>query len=168
MRQPRQKNQIGLVRLRLRRRTGTPRLLPRVPTLPLDEVEPDGEPVEPGTGAVPRDGDQQESFEGYEQRAVEFMSAYARPAGGGEEGEWWDEVEPLLSARAREDYASVDPGVVAFTKVSGTPVVIPTDAPRDLLMVVSVPTDAGDYFVEMETTPSGIYVTRLVPPERDQ
>lgn len=126
-------------------------------------VEPEGEPVEPGAAAVPRDKKQQERFATYEQVALDFVAAYARPVAADEDS-WWDTVKPLLSSRVREDYEQVDPATVTFTKATGPAVVVPVDAPSDLVMIVSVPTDAGDLQVEMETTPTGIYVTRLVLP----
>lgn len=126
-------------------------------------VEPSGEPIATDAPAPPRDKRQAAQYEEYESVATDVMTAFARPPES-ERAIWWDNVAPYLSERSRDDYQRVDPATVPFTTLAGPALVVPTDAPSDLLMVVLVPTDAGDYRVEMETDSAGIHVTRIVPP----
>lgn len=95
--------------------------------------------------------------------AAAFMRAFARPAPGVSQASWWAAVAPFLSAQAARDYSGTDPAEVPFTRLTGRPVELPTDAPTDLLRAVKVPTDAGDYLVELQTSEAGLQVTRVVP-----
>jgi len=115
------------------------------------EPEPTSSPAEPPRRAS------------YEDVAVQFLRAFARPPAGVESQAWWADVEPLLTDQAAHDYAGVDPRNVPFTKVTGPAVLIASDAPAQLLTIAQVPTDAGDYLVEMTTGPEGVHVARATP-----
>lgn len=95
------------------------------------------------------------------------MEAFARPAGDVDEAAWWDPVRSFMTAQAATDYEGIDPAQVPFSRVTGSPAVIATDAPTALLTAVLVPTDAGDYIVELTSTEQGLKVSRVVPPARD-
>ena|GEM_PF-2216517 len=142
--------------------SGTPS--PAVSELPastVDEGEVEGEVVDPTAAAVPRDAAQGERFARYERAAVDFLTIFARPAAGVSTEAWWAGVRPLLSEVAVAAYEGTDPGSVPFTAVTGAAVIVPTDAPADLLMVARVETDAGFYRVEMTTGPDGIRTSRV-------
>lgn len=126
----------------------------------LGEVE--GEPVDPTAAAIPRDAAQASRFELYAQAASAFLVAFARPADG-DQALWWGRVGPLLADTAQDAYDGVDARYVPFTAVTGPAVILPSDAPSNLLMVARVPTDAGWYRVEMTTVPEGIRVSRATP-----
>lgn len=87
--------------------------------------------------------------------------AFARPPEPIDAASWWQRLSPLLAARARQDYTGTDPAAVAYTALTGPPVLVPTDAPRDLLAVVVVPTDAGPWRVELERDADGWHTTRI-------
>ena len=87
--------------------------------------------------------------------------AFARPPEPIDPARWWQRLSPLLAARARQDYTGTDPAAVAFTALTGPGVVVATDAPRDLLGVVVVPTDAGPWRIELERDGAGWHATRI-------
>ena len=87
--------------------------------------------------------------------------AFARPPEPIDATLWWERVSPLLASRARADYSGTDPAAVAFTALTGPAVVVATDAPRDLLAVVVVPTDAGPWRIELERDGAGWRATRI-------
>lgn len=99
----------------------------------------------------------------YEHEAVAFMAAFARPTSSVTEEQWWSKVSAHLSEAAAADYSGTDPQLVPFARVTGPPVIIPTDAPTGLLVAVRISTDAGPYRVEMQSGPEGIRVTRAIP-----
>lgn len=129
------------------------------------DVSPEDIPIATDAPVQPRDRTEKKRFADYEKVAVEFMSDFARPGEGVDQKKWWAKVEPHLAERTRPDYEAIDPSVVPFTKVTGDAWVVPTDAPAHLLTAVRVPTDTGEYIVEMETDQTGIRVTYLVPPD---
>lgn len=129
------------------------------------DVSPEDIPIATDAPVQPRDKAEKERFAVYEEAAVEFMSDFARPGEGVDQKEWWAKVEPHFAERTRPDYEAVDPSVVPFTKITGDAWVVPTDAPAHLLTAVRVPTETGEYIVEMETDQTGIRVTYLVPPD---
>ena len=128
-----------------------------------DPVEPEGTPVAPTEAVIPRDQKDKARLATYEQAAVAFLQAFSRPALSVTETQWWAKVRPHFSPSAAEVYSGTDPQMVPFTTVTGPAVILPTDAPRDLLILARVPTDAGYYRVEMETGVSGIRITRATP-----
>lgn len=94
------------------------------------------------------------------------MTAFARPTGAVDDAAWWAKVSAFMTAQAAADYEGIDPAQVPFTRLTGPAVVVPTDAPADLLTAVRVPTDVGDYVVELTTTEAGLQISRVVPPTR--
>jgi hypothetical protein len=81
---------------------------------------------------------------------------------------WWAGVKSFLSPQAAADYEGVDPTAVPYTKIIGPAVVVPLEGPTDLITAVQIPTDAGIYMVYLETTETGLWVTRLQPPQQGQ
>ncbi|WP_187289472.1 hypothetical protein [Xylanimonas cellulosilytica] len=129
----------------------------------VDEGEHEGDVVDPTAAAVPRDATQRARFATYEQAAVDFLTVFARPAAGVTREQWWSKVSPHLDEVAVDAYEGTDPATVPFTTVTGPAVILPTDAPADLLMLARVPTDVGFYRVEMTTSPDGIRISRVTP-----
>lgn len=121
-----------------------------------------GTPVPSTAPATARTPAQAALFARYKKAAVKFMTAFARPPAS-TSNRWWATVRPLLSDEAAEAYSGTDPQLVPFTRVTGPPAVIPTDAPASLLTAVRIPTDAGLYLVELQTGPDGMRVTRAIP-----
>lgn len=128
-----------------------------------EDVEHDGSADPQDAPLPPRDEDQAAEFEEYEQVAVAFLEAYARPEPSVSEEQWWAGVQVLLAEPAQADYAGVDPQEVPFTAVTGEPQMVPVEAPAHVLRLVRVPTDAGDYLVSLQTDEDGITVTRITP-----
>lgn len=102
----------------------------------------------------------------YIAAAAAFMKAFARPSGSVSAERWWQEVKPLLSRQAAQDYAGTDPGNVPFTKVTGTPQMISVTSSSQAygLAVVRVDTDAGSYLVTLRTEWGSIVVVSATPP----
>jgi hypothetical protein len=94
----------------------------------------------------------------YEDVAVRFLEAFARPDARVTAGEWWARVEPMLTEQGAVDYAGTDPRNVPFTRVTGPARLVPSAAPAELLTVALVPTDGGTFRVEMSTGPDGVRV----------
>lgn len=134
------------------------------PTVSPADPEPDGSPLPSTAVAKPRGQAQAARFARAMRTATAFMKAFARPSTQTGDATWWSQVKPYLSAQAAADYEGTDPRSVPFTRITGPVSVIPTDAPADLLTAVRVPTDAGDYVVELRTTATGMEVARAVPP----
>lgn len=103
----------------------------------------------------------------YQDVAVRFLDAFARPAAGVTAGEWWARVEPMLTEQGAADYTSTDPRHVPFTHVTGPARLVPSGAPAELLTIALVPTDGGTYRVEMTTSADGVRVA-LAAPEEEQ
>lgn len=131
-------------------------------------AEPDGTTVAPAATAAPRNKPEAATFKAAASTATAFMKAFARPGGAVDEAAWWNAVRSFMTDQAATDYEGVDPAQVPFSRVTGAPAVIPTDAPAALLTAVRVPTDAGDYVVELTSTEQGLKVSRVVPPVRGQ
>ena len=108
-------------------------------------------------------GEQSTVRAGAAAKAVAFMQAFARPAVDVSATAWWANVRSHLSVSAAADYEGTDPANVPFTTVTGPPVTVPVEAPEELVVAVRVPTDGGDYLVEVATTPTGQWVTRATP-----
>lgn len=94
--------------------------------------------------------------------ATDALTAYARrdlayP-------EWFAQLEPYLHPSAVDAYATVDPSNIPEIVVTGTAETAGTSS--DTYAVVSVPTSAGDYTVELRRDdPSANWgVTRFQPP----
>lgn len=98
-------------------------------------------------------------------RALDALTLFARPQTP--RGQWWSELEPLLSEQARTDYLGVDPAQVPVTKVTGPPKVVDLDTA--MLAIVHIPTDAGLYAVTLSRSDEDPdwRVESLVPPESD-
>lgn len=99
----------------------------------------------------------------YEDVAVRFLEAFARPDTRVTAEEWWARVEPMLTEQGAADYAGTDPRNVPFTRVTGPAQLVPSGAPDELLTVALVPTDAGTFRVEMSTGPDGVHVALAAP-----
>lgn len=132
-----------------------------VPPAPQRDLEGEGTPLTPSAPALAHTPAEQDLFDRYTAAAAAALRAFARPQQGVTPRAWWAAVKPYLSEQATADYAGTDPRQVPFTKVTGAGVILPTDAPAHLLRVALVPTDAGDYLVEMSTDPTGIRITRI-------
>ena len=148
----------------------TPPTHPSVATGPLAPVAPgdedSGAVLPPSAAATPRTAAQAALWSTATTKAVTFMTAFARPRTPGATQTWWLEVKPFLSAQAAADYAGTDPTAVPFNTVTGPAVVVPVDAPDSLVIAVRVPTDAGPYLVEIETTDTGQRVSRATPSDQ--
>ncbi len=148
---------------------GTPSVAPTSSAPPASaagdaQVDAAGTPLLPAATSSPRAGKQSARFKTAAATATAFMRAFARPAPPLDQSAWWAKVEVFMSPLAAADYQDTDPAAVPFDRVTGRAAVMPTDAPSDLLTAVKVPTDAGDYIVELQTTETGMQVTRAVPP----
>lgn len=93
------------------------------------------------------------------------MTLFARPGLSAED--WWADLEPLLSAKAQQDYLYVDPARVPVTAVTGKGRLV--ELGTELVAIVHVPTDAGLYAVTVsrsEEAPEWV-ADRITPPEPD-
>lgn len=132
---------------------------------PAGADEHDGSALAPSATAAARGPAQTARFKLATTTATAFLTAFARPAGANvDEGKWWATVRSFLTDQAAADYQGIDPSQIPYTRITGRSAVIPTDAPADLLTAVRVPTDAGDYVVELTITERGMQVSRVVPP----
>jgi len=131
---------------------------------PVEPVEPEGTPVNPAAPATPASPAQAAQWSHAVARATSFMRAFARPPSSVDAATWWAGVKPYFSEQAAQDYADTDPSNVPFTTVTGPAAVVPTGAPDFLVIAVRVPTNVGDYLVELRTTDTGQWVTRATPP----
>ena len=97
--------------------------------------------------------------------AEKTMRLFARPDRPADA--WWADLEPLLSAQARQDYYGVDPARVPVTAVTGPARLVPLDT--ELVAIAHIPTDAGLYAVTLSRTPQAPawMVERITPPEAD-
>jgi hypothetical protein len=128
------------------------------PAPPLPRQDPSTPELEPANGPSTAP-----SRPRYEDVAVQFLRAFARPQDDVDDRVWWAGVKPLLTEQAAHDYAGVDPRNVPFTDVTGPAVLVESEAPAHLLTIAQVPTDAGTYLVEMTTGPEGVRVARATP-----
>lgn len=99
--------------------------------------------------------------------ASDAARAFARPSPATTQQQWWARLRPLIAPSAVENFEHVDAQRVPFTKITARPRLEPTAAPETLLTLVRVPTDAGDYAVEVEDAEDGPGVTAIYP-WRDQ
>lgn len=95
------------------------------------------------------------------------VARFARPVRG-DGRQWWAALEPLLTPRARVDFASVDPRNVPLTAVTGRAHLV--DESSAYVAKVMVPTDAGAYLVVLSRTGAGAawLADDLVPPDRQR
>lgn len=95
--------------------------------------------------------------------AIDATSAFAQPDLS--QDEWFEELEPYLTADAAESHSFTDPANVPVSDVTGPGELI--DDTSAYLGVVSVPTDAGDYHVTVvrEDGESEWLVSELTPAE---
>ena len=97
--------------------------------------------------------------------AQRAMTAFARPAI--DDGQWFEELAPLLTPAARSAYTGTDPAEVPARAVTGPGRA--EESPSAFLAYVVVPTDVGDYrlmlsrpaadaewLVETITAPDGV------------
>lgn len=75
--------------------------------------------------------------------AARAMELYARP--DVTQKEWADDLAPLMTAQAKEDYSFVEPVSIAATSVTGPATIVEEPSPK--VVHVSVPTDVGTYTV---------------------
>ena len=100
--------------------------------------------------------------------AADAARAFARPSPATTQQQWWARLRPLIATSAVENFEHVDAQRVPFTKITARPRLEPTAAPETLLTLVRVPTDAGDYAVEVEDAEDGLGVTAIYPwPDQD-
>lgn len=78
---------------------------------------------------------------------------------------WWAELEPLLSQKAAQDYANVDPANVPVQLITGPGKIV--DDTSAYVAQVAVPTNAGEYILLMMRKQGGDpwLVERFQPPE---
>jgi hypothetical protein len=95
--------------------------------------------------------------------AGEVMECFARPSLDHET--WWADLEPLLSAEARDDYSFVDPRNVPASSVTGPAVLV--DDTSAYIAVVEVPTDVGVYTLTLSRLHGDApwSTERIVPPD---
>lgn len=130
----------------------------------LPDPDPDGgTPLPPSSTATARNAAQATQWAAAVAQATDFMAAFARPAPTVDAVTWWQHVTPFLTDQATSDYAGTDPANVPFTHVTGPGAVLPVDAPDSLLIAVRIPTDAGAYLVEIQSTEYGPRVARATP-----
>jgi|SRR5664279_1383129 len=128
-----------------------------------DPHEPKTTSVGPGNPAVPADKAQAQVWASARTTATTFLTAFARPSGSNDSQAWWRGVKKHLSPRVTSDYESIDPTQVPFSRITGPARIVPTDAPDNLVLVVQIPTDSGNYLVELETTEAGQLITSVAP-----
>lgn len=120
-------------------------------------VQEDADEQLPETAqAEPLPADQEAELRGL---AVEAATAFARPAGEGDEKEWWKNFSRYLTEQAASDYQGVDPSTVPYREVHGKAVIRSTS---HLVTLVDVSTDAGTWTVHIVTTDPP-KVSRLSP-----
>lgn len=79
------------------------------------------------------------------ERADEIMTAFARPDLDADE--WYAELVPMLSQSGGFAYEGTDPATIAAHQVTGAGTIL--EGSTDVALIVSVPTDAGDYLVSL-------------------
>lgn len=126
-----------------------------------DLDQPRGGVADPGPGApVPRwdDGSRRSATDA----AATVMAAFARPDLAYDP--WWAGIGPLLSDRARLDYAYVLPANVPASRVTGAGSVV--DEASAYVTQVEVPTDVGAYSVVLSRRDgeSPWLAERITPP----
>ncbi|WP_448073299.1 hypothetical protein [Georgenia yuyongxinii] len=84
-------------------------------------------------------------------RAVEFMTAFARPDLPADQ--WLAGIQPLMAPEARETYAAVDPAQVPASALTGEAAV--RDGTSPYIATAVVGTNAGDYTVTLSRTADG-------------
>lgn len=95
--------------------------------------------------------------------ATDAARAFARPSPQTPQQQWWDQLRPFITADYVEDFEYIDAQRVPFTKITGRARLEPTAAPETLLTLVRIPTDAGDYAVEIQDAEDGLGVIAIYP-----
>lgn len=111
------------------------------PTLPLTEethATDDGEVVEAPTAAA-------DSQAAAIRTAEDATAAFARPDLSADA--WYDGMLPYLSQRGATAYYGTDPADIRVTAVTGSGTVL--EGSTEVLLIVVIPTDAGDYNVTL-------------------
>ncbi len=95
--------------------------------------------------------------------AEEAMRLYARP--NVSEQRWFDDLSPLMTQQAQQDYAYVYPESIVATSVTGPGVIV--DDTSAYVVHVSVPTDVGAYVVLLirQDGASPWRISKFTPPE---
>ncbi len=95
--------------------------------------------------------------------AEQALALYARP--GVPLYQWWDDLEPLLSAQGVLAYSTVDPGNIPVRAVTGDASLAGWDTPE--VARVTVPTDVGGYLVVVSRADTDPVwrVERFIAPE---
>lgn len=93
------------------------------------------------------------------------MTMFARPTL--DKDTWWDEISPLMTETARQNYAYVEPTSIPASKVTGPGELV--DDESAYLAYVEVPTNAGTFTVILnrEDADSDWKIARYVFPEQD-
>ncbi len=93
----------------------------------------------------------------------EAMRLYARP--GVSQQRWFDDLSPLMTRQAQQDYAYVYPESIVATSVTGPGVIV--DDISAYVVHVSVPTDVGAYTVLLirQDGASPWRISKYTPPE---
>lgn len=97
------------------------------------------------------------------QAAERAAGAFARPTASATRADWWSALAPMIADRYCSDFDYIDPQQVPYTRVTGRGRVELTPAPETLLTMVRVPTNAGDYAVEVEDLEDGPRVLAIYP-----
>jgi len=111
---------------------------PTLPSTSPTETIDDGEVIDAPTA----DPDSQSSAVATAEAAV---AAYARPDLS--PAAWYDGLLPHLSQRGADAYLGTDPSTIPATRVTGDGTVL--EGSTEVLLIVTVPTDAGTYNVTM-------------------
>lgn len=133
------------------------------------DTSPVPEPTRTATTApTPTDTVSPEGLDDGVKVAEQAMSAFANHNRSYDE--WWAELSPLLTTDAQLAYEDTNPARVRPSQVTGAGVV--ASAPNFNQMSVLVPTDIGQYTIELlrqgDDNPNGTpswYVDRITPPE---
>jgi hypothetical protein len=131
--------------------------------VPSDRDDGDWRPVPPDAEKVPADSASAAAHAQARRAAIAAVKAFARPAPAADPGQWGPRLSRLVAARYADDFAVIDPLRVPYRRVTGPAVVVPVDAPADVLTRVRVPTDAGPYAVDLEVDDRGRWVTAIYP-----
>lgn len=94
------------------------------------------------------------------QAATDTIQAFAKPAKPTSQAAWWAAFSEHLTDEAKHDFEGTDPEVVPITRIAGTPTLLDTDGSYRHL--VEVPTDAGDFLVEVQVMDEDVHTARLL------
>lgn len=96
-----------------------------------------------------------------EAAAVKVMEAFAQTSLSADA--WLSNLYPLLSQAGAEAHSGTDPSRIPVHQVTGAGATLPGST--DVALIVSIPTDVGDYFVSLSrTTPEGPWLADRIRP----